>query len=134
MIEVLELLKTQVQSTLRPYPRTKFVPWEGGIPELWQDGGIETEEKGRPRIHRMAYERWVFQALHAPLRGQESWGKPTACGIRLKRSLQTLPSTGLPIMRRGRSLSRRQSLSSGFRRNDVRQSRPGIAHWRTATR
>ena len=74
VIDALALIRRHATAgNLTYYPARENVPAHGGITEDWKPLVYRTDQHGRQRVVRMAYEVVTFQALREHLRCKEIW-------------------------------------------------------------
>jgi hypothetical protein len=74
VIEALALIRRHAAAgSLTYYPAGEHVPAHAGITEDWKPLVYRTDQHGRQRVVRMAYEVVTFQALREHLRCKEIW-------------------------------------------------------------
>jgi hypothetical protein len=74
VIEALALIRRHATAgSLTYYPAGEHIPVHAGISEDWKPLVYRTDQHGRQRVVRMAYEIVTFQALREHLRCKEIW-------------------------------------------------------------
>ena len=73
VLEALELVARHAGSGLTYYPLGERVPTHKGVAGDWEHLAYRTDDRGRQRVVRSAYEIGTFQALRDRLRCKEIW-------------------------------------------------------------
>jgi TnpA family transposase len=73
ILDALAVVKKYAGSRVHTYPPEMLIPIAGIVRGPWQDTVIEKDERGTPRINRLAYEMCVLLAVRERLRSKELW-------------------------------------------------------------
>jgi hypothetical protein len=73
ILDALAIVKKYAGSRVHTYPSEMVIPMAGIVRGPLQDTVIEKDERGTPRINRLAYEVCVLLAVRERLRSKELW-------------------------------------------------------------